>query len=471
MSLLARSESPPIHVLVHADEFEYYLSSTDLLGALWVKIFRIGQFQIWFGRLRAGEFRMYDKLAGPLSPPQGVYAWRDMLAKLALFFFGIVLWHRGLSLNVTILLIVFAWILDGGLRRFVLTIKEPLALAILIFCAVLLLGILWSDDPGSGFRVWRRYAILLIFIPYLSLLNKERLRWAISGLLMGYSVVLLTGAYQWTILGEPRIPAFEMSQTGFSAMIGIGLILVLYLAGTSNSKKAKYLLWLLAPLLLFIQFNQGSRGVLLATLLASLLLIFMLYKTKVRMLLGVMVAVFIAVMVSAYHSNSFQERFAQAQSEIKLSQQGKYVSSLGYRLAMWDVGLHGIAQRPWFGHGTGMPSRYFDETVETYKDGLYKEVRLRYTKTYHYHNDWIEIGMQIGVLGLLAYAFLLWSWLQTLRARQLAIPGAALVCFVFVSGLVETLVFFRQTLYLLLVITAIAIVWQKGNGTATKGAD
>lgn len=404
---------------------------------------------------------MHEKLAGSPSPTQDIYQWRDLLAKFALFFFGIALWYRGLSLNAAILLVVLAWILDGGLRRFGQTIKEPFVLAILVFCVLLALGILWSDDLGSGFKVWRRYAILLVFIPYLSLLNKGRLPWAIGGSLMGYSSVLFMGIYyQWFIVGESGIPQTRMSQTGVSAVFGIGAILALYLASTNINKKVKPLLWFSAPLLLFLQFNQGARGVLLATLFALLFLILMHYKTRIKTLLGIMAAAFIVVMVFAYHSNSFQERLVQAQNDIELSQQGKYASSLGYRLAMWDVGLHGIAQRPWFGHGTGMPSRYFDETVATYKDGLYKDLP-GWLKTYHYHNDWIEIGMQIGVLGLLAYAFLLWSWFRTLQAHRLTVLGAVLICFVFVSGLVETLVFFRQTLYLLLVITAIAIVWQK----------
>ena len=359
---------------------------------------------------------MYDKLTGSSSSSQGVYEWRDMLAKVALLFFGIALWYRGLSLNATILLIAFAWILDGGLRRFILTIKEPLALAILIFCTVLLMGILWSDDPGLGFRVWRRYAIFLVFIPYLSLLNKQRLPWAISGVLVGYSSVLLIGAYQWVVVGVQGIPPLKISQTGFSGMLGIGVILALYLVGANINKKTKLLLCVLAPLLLFLQFDQGARGVLLATLFTLFLLIFMHYRTRIKALLGVTAAVAIVVVIFVHHSNSFQERLVAAQSDIELSQQGKYASNLGYRLAMWDIGLHGIAQRPWFGHGTGMPSSYFDKTVATYKDGLYRDLP-GWLKTYHYHNDWIEIGMQIGALGLLTYAFLLWSWFQTRRSR------------------------------------------------------
>ncbi len=409
---------------------------------------------------------MHEKLAGSLRQSQGIYEWRDMLARFALFFFGIALWHKGLSLFAGILL-ALAWILDGGLRQLEQTIKEPLVLAILIFCTVLALGIFWGDDLRSGYNVWKKYAILLVFIPYLPLLNKQRLSWAVSGLLIGYSGVLLMGVYQWVVMGGEGVPLLKMSRTGFSGMLGIGVILAIYLAGAGSNKKVKLLLWFFASFLLFLQFNQGARGVLLATLFAVLFLILMRYKTRIKTLIGVTAATLIVVGVFSYYSVSFENRLVETQNDIELSQRGKYTSSLGYRLAMWDVGLHGIAQRPWFGHGTGMPSRYFDETVTTYKDGLYKDLP-GWLKTYHYHNDWIEIGMQIGALGLLTYAFFLWSWFQMLRAHRLATLGAALVCFVFVVGLVETLVFFRVILYLLLVITAIAIVWQKEYGNVAK---
>ncbi|MCX7184867.1 MAG: O-antigen ligase family protein [Nitrosospira sp.] len=412
---------------------------------------------------------MHEELASSSSPTQNIYQWRDILAKFVLFFFGVALWHKGLSLFGGILL-ALAWVLDGSLHRLKQAIRrEPLVLAILLFCTVLALGIFWSDDLRSGYNVWKKYAILLVFIPFLYLLNKERLPWAISGLLAGYSGVLFMGVYQWIIVGDTSLsfPLLKMSRTGFSGMLGIGVILAIYLAGANSSKKVKPLLWIFASLLLFIQFNQGARGVLLATLFSLLLLIFMRYRTRIKALLGVTVATLIVVGIFAYSSTSLENRLIEAQSDIELSQQGKYTSSSGYRLAMWDVGLHGIAQHPWFGHGTGMPSRYFDETVVTYKDGLYKDLP-GWLKTYHYHNDWIEIGMQIGALGLLTYAFFLWSWFQTLRARQLTTLGAVLVCFVFVAGLVETLVFFRVILYLLLVITAIAIVWQKEYGSGIK---
>src|SRR5687768_10481419 len=99
--------------------------------------------------------------AHPPSFIQNVAAWRDILAKGVLFFFGIALWYKGLSYYAYFLLPA-AWILDGGLRRFGEIIKEPLVLGMLLLCFVLALGILWSDYPKLGFKVWRRYFAFLV---------------------------------------------------------------------------------------------------------------------------------------------------------------------------------------------------------------------------------------------------------------------------------------------------------------------
>jgi O-antigen ligase len=69
--------------------------------------------------------------------------------------------------------------------------------------------------------------------------------------------------------------------------------------------------------------------------------------------------------------------------------------------------------------------------------------------------------MYVGALGLIAYIYFLKGWFQTLRSHQLSIPGAVLLCFIFLCGITDLLVFFRQTIYLLLVVTAIGISWQR----------
>ena len=136
---------------------------------------------------------MLENLVNPSSNPvQSINDWRDSAVKFALFIFGVVLWHRGSAIAAGSLLIL-VWILCGGLLQIKSVIKEPLAVAILSLCGVLLLGILWSNWPNSGRFRWDKYLALMIFIPYLSLLNKGRLFWAVGGVAIGYLGILLVG--------------------------------------------------------------------------------------------------------------------------------------------------------------------------------------------------------------------------------------------------------------------------------------
>ena len=93
-----------------------------------------------------------------------VYRVPEILTRLLLLLFGIALWHKGSDIVCGSLLIL-VWILYGGLYQFRQIVKEPLALGILIFCAVLFLGLLWSDYPNSGTFRWSKYLGLMIFIP------------------------------------------------------------------------------------------------------------------------------------------------------------------------------------------------------------------------------------------------------------------------------------------------------------------
>ncbi|WP_256210595.1 O-antigen ligase family protein [Nitrosospira multiformis] len=377
-----------------------------------------------------------------------------MLAKIALFFFGIALWDKGLTFYAYYLL-PLAWILSGGLGHVRQILKDPFVLGMLALCLVLALGILWSDHPKLGFRVWRRYVAFLIFIPYLGLLTKERLPWAIGGALIGYFGVLMMGLYQWLVFGNQGIPVLRMPYLHFSSMLGVGVILAVYLGG--KIRELRSILWLFAALLLFVQVNQHARGILIATLVSSLFLVILLYKKQIKRLLLVVASLIMSVSVFAYSSPSFHQRLIEAKQDIGSTEQGNYSSSVGYRFAMWDVGIHGISERPFFGHGTGMATRYFENTVDTYKGGIYRNLLQFHPTTYHYHNDWIEIGMHLGLLGLFSYFFFLFSWFKTFITHGEGTLGAALICFVFFCGLTDYLVFFRQTMYLLVVITALSI--------------
>ncbi|MDP1933933.1 O-antigen ligase [Nitrosomonas sp.] len=384
---------------------------------------------------------------------------QELLIRFVLVLVCLGFWRSEVNF-VSFPLLGIAWLLDGGLYRLNQTIKEPFVQAILLLCTLLLLGLLWSELPGNGRMKWLKYFILLIFIPFYSLLNRERLPWAIGGLAAGYLGVLFVGVYQWFAMGAQGIPLVGMSYLSFSAMLGVGAIMAVGFVEMSRSKKLGILLWIVAIALIFIQFHQNGRILLLATLIAVVLMAFLRYKIEIRKFIGILISFLIVATIFAYSSPVFQDRLSQVKSDIELLQRGNYNSSLGYRLAMWDVGLHAIAERPLSGYGTGTPERYFDNTILTYKNGLYKDLP-EFQKTFHYHNDWIEIGMHIGVPGMLALLFLYWGWYQAFKRSRIAILGAGLVSYIILAGLTDAFIIFSRTPVLLLLITGIVMCWYR----------
>ncbi|PSJ17074.1 O-antigen ligase family protein [Nitrosomonas supralitoralis] len=384
---------------------------------------------------------------------------QEWFIRFALIFFGAGFW-RGELMFVSFPLLIVAWFMDGGVYRLNQEIKVPLTQAILLLCTLLLLGLLWSESPQDGRMKWLKYFTLLIFIPFYSLMNKERLPWALYGLIASYLCVLAVGVYQWLAIDVQGVPLLGMSYLSFSAMLGVGAIITSGIACMSPSTKVQIFFVLATLTLLFIQFHQNGRTFLLATLISILLTAFLRFKIEMKKFFSILACVLIVSVAFAYNSPAFQARLNQIKIDIELMQQGNYSSSLGYRLAMWDVGLHGIAARPLLGFGTGMPEKYFDKTISTYKNGLYKDLP-KFQETVHYHNDWIEIGMHIGISGVLALGFLLWSWYQAFNKSHLNLLGSGLISFIILAGLADTFVIFSRTPILLLIITTIAIGWRK----------
>ncbi len=381
---------------------------------------------------------------------------REFIVKVILAIFCAIFWFGPLY-KFLIPLFLFAWLIDGGIAKFKYLLKEPLVQAILVLCAVLLIGTLWSETPLGSHQKWVKYLLLLLYLPFLSLLNRERLPWAIGGLLVGYGFILSVGVYYWVVDREQGIPALGLSYLRFSAILGIGAIFSVYFACCSRDRVIRIALLMFGLALLFLQFQQNARGFLLATLFTLLVLVCNHFRANIRRFVSLILVLIVLVGLFAYTSPAMQDRWGQAQQDIAKLQQADYSSSIGYRLAMWDVGVHGILQQPLWGHGTGSPERYFSQTITQYKDGVYKDL-LDFQPYAHYHNDWVEIGMHVGLLGIFSLLYLFWAWYVTFKRCGMVLLGMSMVCFIFLSGLTEVLMIFYRIPVLLLIITGITVV-------------
>ena len=386
------------------------------------------------------------------------YEWRERFIKFALIFFCFALWQKW-SFFYAFFLLSGAWILDGGLKSFKQLLREPLAQGILVFCCIVAIGLLWGDYVEANQNKWKKYFILLTFVPFFALLNKNRLPWVSSTFFLIYFSVVLIGAYQFFVQGLVGVPALEISYLSFSAILGAGVITAIFFAQASTTPLQNISWWLISAFILLLQFNQGARTILFATMIATIILILFANKQKRKArLIGVTFFLSIILLFMAT-SSVMQERLMLISRDIDAIKLGNYQTSLGYRLAIWDIGLKGIQEHPLFGHGTGNPEAYFEEMTQTYKDGIYSSLPS-FQKTSHYHNDWIEVGMHVGGLGIMALAFLIYSWLRVFRECQLSTLGFAFISFILLAGMTDTFLLYNRVPPILLVITAL-LVWRQ----------
>ncbi len=389
--------------------------------------------------------------------------WRERFIRFALIFFCFALWQKW-SFFYAFFLLSSAWVLDGGLKSFKQLIREPLVQGILVFCSIVAIGLLWGDYIETNQNKWKKYFILLTFIPFFALLNKdkERFPWVSNTFLIIYCGVVLTGAYQYFAQGLIGVPILDISYLSFSAILGIGVITAIFLAQASQTILQNLTWWLIAALMLLLQFNQGARTILFATMIAVITLIF--FMNQKRRKVGVVgIASFISLALLLMTTNSvMQERLSRVSHDWSAIKLGNYETSLGYRLAIWDIGLNGIRAQPWIGHGTGNPEIYFESETQTYKDGIYRNLPS-FQKTSHYHNDWIEVGMHLGGLGIIALAFLMFSWLRIFQESQLFNLGIAFVSYIVLAGMTDTFLLYNRVPPILLVITALLVCWQRAK--------
>lgn len=363
-------------------------------------------------------------------------------------------------------LLTFAWLIDRGLSRFLDLLKEPLIQGVLVFCGVWVVGLLWSDFSVSLSGKWERYFILLIVIPLFSILNRKRLPWTVGALVGSYLLVIVYGSYQYMMFGIQGNPLFGMSYLNYSAALGIGVILAVYGAWAASSRAnwlLSVLLWLTALLLLFLQFHESARGILLFTIAILLLMFCLRYRVKGRVLAICLTSVITIVVLFAISSNVFHQRLSEVSSDFQLLRQGNYQTSIGYRLAIWDIGLHGFIESPVLGHGSGMAKHYLATGFESYREGIYKDLPA-FQEAKHFHNELIEIGVHLGLLGISAFIFLLWCWFKMFRRHQMTLLGSAIVSFVFIAGFTDTFLLYSKIPPFLLTMTAVIIYWQRYEG-------
>ncbi len=307
--------------------------------------------------------------------------------------------------NLIVVLICFLWIFSGNYKsKFHEIIDSKLMLASIIFFALHLVGMIWTEDLKWGLHIIHKMWYFLLFFPILYTLTKRKyIRFYISSFLLAISLSEVLSYLVWFELIEPfkqatvYNPTIFMSHIQYNPILAFAIYLVLHeiLFNKKLLKLEVALYNFFAASMTINMFITGGRAgqVMFFAMLA--IIIFQYFRNEWLKAIVIILIATSTIFFTAYQSSTiFHNRVHETISSIENYESNKG-TSLGIRIAMtlnsWEV----IIKNPILGVGTG------DFPLE------YKKVNQKNTpelpNATNPHNMYVLILMQLGIIGLVSF--------------------------------------------------------------------
>ena len=139
---------------------------------------------------------------------------------------------------------------------------------------------------------------------------------------------------------------------------------------------------------------SGTRIIWLALTIA-VIAVLLINQQRLRggsLLRMVLLVAAIAVVIAAFGFQIISGRLGSLRMDwIALGAQGDYDTSLGMRIALWDIGLKAFREMPLFGHGA-------DATQFLIRQGFHDQFGMDVGFN-HFHNGFLTALVQAGILG------------------------------------------------------------------------
>ena len=329
--------------------------------------------------------------------------------------------------NLFLFLTLIFVLLSGNLSEHIKIIWDnKVSKSAIILFALLALGTLWSiADTSDAFRVLKKYNALLyisILIPIFS--SQTRKDIGVNIFLFSMTFILaIIYLMNFGVISEFNIPIPGRDRPvnvtidgGFQTHIITNILMAFaaytYLIRTALNVGLKFafnfaLFFLATYNVLFI--STGTTGQVLLVALISLFLFQILNKRwiVIFILLSSMI-VLLSVSnidkISKVHPNiektinKFVDRYHKFYQESS-------AENVNYRPQRYINSIKMIASDPWFGTGTGS---YY----AAYKSKLPEIEKITTGTKWNPHNEYLSIGVQVGVVGILLLLFLFFNQLK-----------------------------------------------------------
>ncbi|MCG3188593.1 MAG: hypothetical protein LKCHEGNO_00669 [Burkholderiaceae bacterium] len=321
--------------------------------------------------------------------------------------------------NVAFACFVVLWLFAGHLReRVAVGLSYPISKASLLLYALFLLGVLWSSATSEMIVHQLGAYRKLLFIPLiLSMLDSEdwtrRCLWAVYlALALTLLLVFADAVHPLTfsratreihtanpfLTGNHYIFKHHITQNVLlSFFVLMNLVLVVY--SSSRLYRAAGLACAALGAFAILFLAQGRTGYLT---LAAALGVGLFAARRQRKLFYLVLGTAAVSVALAAASPSFHSRVRKVYEQLQLFESGHQLTSgQGIRLEFWRISVQMMEDKPILGWGTGGYNQEYHQRAQRHHLGYVS------AGTYNPHNQYLYIGTQLGVVGLLAFV----AWL------------------------------------------------------------
>lgn len=320
--------------------------------------------------------------------------------------------------NVSAVLMVLGFILSGDMhRKWRLILGNPVSSAAMVLFAVIAASVTYSEAATDQ----ARYSVLayskLLFIPLIvALIDSPQWRrrcWR------GYAIgmlILLAHVYAdiwldipWTRTGSGTT---DVTLGVFHHYIAQTLVMAFFAVlclhwGIGAPSKSVRTAWLLVAALAAASITHLSIARTGQVTLLVALLTLLVVSVPRRWVLPAGGAFILAALLVVFSSGTIQDRFRLAYKEVSEFQFKNDYSSVGARLQMWNVSLKLIQEKPLLGHGAGS---YTPLARKAFADETMCKIGCAQP-----HNQYLLLGVETGLVGMLAFVGLMVSALVVWR--------------------------------------------------------
>lgn len=283
--------------------------------------------------------------------------------------------------------------------------RSPFSLAGLSFGVAVIIGSIWSSAAPAtalGFIIKLRayYCIPLMLVCFTKRRARNLFLFSFgAAALLSVSLSCLSAWINYPlVLGEPGdwfVFRTHTYHNFFAALLANCILIVLLIKKPPLNWSIFFItiLCLISYDILFLV--SGRTGQIAFIFMTSISLL--LWNWKIGLPSIVLASLILTALLPNY-STSFNQGVKSAESDLVGFTQGNADTSVGLRLQWYQVSMKLIAERPFFGHGTGSFKTEYERLRQT-------DTTL--ISTVNPHNDYLWLSVELGIGGALLLVSLL----------------------------------------------------------------